>query len=133
MEGHNDSWATDSNGVYGPRIHEFNILGKIAVVLFTFVVIRFFLFAAGFESPNWFAFFLTVCLALSRILWRRWRRQINLRKASELQSKLSELEQIETALRVEEARLSGAFDKWEELRILGAIPLADRDESGRGA
>jgi biopolymer transport protein ExbB/TolQ len=119
MEGHNDSCATDSNGVYGPRIHDFNILGKIAVVLFTFVVIRFFLFAAGFESPNWFALFLTVCLALSRILWRRWRRQINLRKASELQSKLSELEQIETALRVEEARLSGAFDKWEESKDSG--------------
>lgn len=119
MEGHNDSWAADSNGGNSPRIHEFNILGTIAVVLFIFVVIRFFLFAAGFENPNWFALFLTVCLALSRILWRRWRRQVNLRKASELQSKLSELEQMETALRVEEARLSGAFDKWEKSKDSG--------------
>lgn len=55
----------------------------------------------------------TVALIACWLILRRKLRRKKPMKGHALRKQLSELEQQETALRIEEARRSGKFDKWE--------------------
>jgi hypothetical protein len=107
---------TSEHAATGPGVLHLPHVGRIAVTLFAFLVIRTALGVAGVAET---AVPALVCVVIGEVGYfalkrRRRKRQHNVILAQ--QAELHDLNEREVAWRIAEAEASGAFDRWKPKR-----------------